>query len=134
MMSTVGSMTEMKDFLINLPGDVWAVDLNREDRWFQRLDWQSQFEISRFTTENLVEECILYASPKHFPHKMTLLVNKKTLEEWTQCLYQKWVQVGRPDLVVFLPQMFRKDQFLQEWQNQEPHISQVHVIEGFNER
>lgn len=120
----------MKNFLMNQPGDVWAVDLNREDKWFQKLDWQSQFEISRWSSTNLSEESLLYSSPKHFPNKMNLLINKKNPEDWVHCLYTKWAQIGRPLMVVFLPKRISKDVFLQNWQKQEPHILQVHLVEA----
>ncbi len=123
----------MKDFLMNQPGELWAVNFNRDDRWFQNLDWQSQFEISRYSTANLSEPCVLYSSAKHFPSKMTLLINQPDVQSWTKCLYEKWVQMGRLDLVVFLPQIFTKDRFLQEWNSQEAHIAQLHIIEDFRD-
>lgn len=120
----------MKDLLWGDLGRLWVVDLNRNDKWFQHLDWLTQFEVSRHLSQNLTEGFVLFSSPRHLPCELILFINLEDVRVAIPLLYQKWVGLGRPSLQIFLNQEISKESFQKEWMQQEPHILEAHFVEG----
>jgi hypothetical protein len=107
---------------------LWVAALDAKDPWFRFLDWQTQFELTRFIKRKNGDQTIpiLYFCGRYLPTKMLLLIANSDSAEWARAIEEKWQRLGSVKTQVFLPENLRRSTFEKAWK---PSSGQVLFIE-----
>jgi hypothetical protein len=107
---------------------LWVAALDEKDPWFRFLNWQTQFELTRFIKRKDGDQTIpiLYFCGRYLPSKMLLLVAKSESSEWARAIEEKWQHLGSVKTQIFLPENIHRSTFEKGWK---PSSSQVIFVE-----
>ena len=114
--------------LPNSDATLWVASFDDKDPWYNFLNWQTQFELTRFSKQkdNGKNFPLLYFCGKFLPAKMLLLLKADNPADWALTLEKKWQDLGKVKTQVFLPASMTRLDFEKTWK---PEESQVSFIE-----
>lgn len=109
--------------------DLWVAALDENDPWFNFLNWQTQYELTRFLQQKNSDKSIpmLYFCGKFLPAKMLLLVKNQSTADWAKQVKEKWGNLGSVKTQIFLPTNINRTTFEKTWA---PLKNQVTFIES----
>ena len=140
------------------PGcDLWVVPNEPENAVLQKMDWYLNFQLTRahahhtaelpqqirfIMTENQMPEFhekplntapLMIAASRGLPTKRVVEISQpqsqsQSAQEWSDNVYKVWLDLDRPTMRIFLPQLINLNELKEHWKGS-PH-DDIQVVGG----